>query len=512
MEFLKDLGLKKNMSGTSTGTDWLSCKNNQKLGVCSPVDGKVFASILKATAEDYDQVIETAGKAFAFWRTLPAPQRGEVVRKIGARLRDFKGPLGSLISYETGKPIQEGLGEVQEIIDICDFCVGQSRMLYGMTTVSERPHHRLYEQYHPLGIVGIITAFNFPLAVWGWNAMLAAVCGDVSIWKPSSKSPITAIAAQKIIAEVLRESSLPEGIFSLLIGDREVIGDKLLTDKRVPLISFTGSVASGRKAATVVAARLGRSILELGGNNAIIITENADLKLAIPAVVFGAVGTAGQRCTTTRRLIIHDSVYTSVKTMLVRAFESVQIGNPLSATNHMGPLIDQEAVQSYMRAVRAIVKQGGQILYGGKILVGSPYNASSCYVEPTLAEVENHFPIVQEETFAPILYLIRYSGEVREAITLQNQVGQGLSSAIFTTDYRQAEMFLAATGSDCGIANVNIGTSGAEIGGAFGGEKDTGGGRESGSDAWKAYMRRQTVTGNFGTDLPLAQGIKFDFP
>jgi aldehyde dehydrogenase (NAD+) len=512
MEFLKDLGLKKNMPGASTGTDWLTHKNSEKLGVCSPVDGKTFACIQKTTTEDYEQIIKTAGKTFALWRNVPAPQRGDTVRQIGDRLRDFKGPLGSLISYETGKPIQEGLGEVQETIDICDFCVGQSRMLYGMTTVSERPHHRLYEQYHPLGPVGIITAFNFPLSVWGWNAMLAAICGDVSIWKPSSKTPVTAIAAQRIIAEVLKEHNLPEGIFSLLIGDRDIVGEKLLGDKRVPLISFTGSVASGRHAATTVAARLGRSILELGGNNAIIITEHADLQLAIPAVVFGAVGTAGQRCTTTRRLIIHDSVFEAVKKLLIRAYESVQIGNPLSVTNHMGPLIDQDAVQSYVRAVRSILKQGGHILHGGKVLEGTPYDASSCYVEPTLAEVENHFPIVQEETFAPILYLIRYKGEVSEAIALQNQASHGLSSAIFTTDYRQAEMFLAATGSDCGIANINIGTSGAEIGGAFGGEKDTGGGRESGSDAWKAYMRRQTVTGNFGSGLPLAQGIKFDIP
>jgi aldehyde dehydrogenase (NAD+) len=510
MEFLKDLGLKRNVPGASTGTNWLTHKNNQKSAICSPIDGKIIAHVQKATAEEYEQVIETAGKAFAHWRCIPAPQRGDIIRKIGDRLRDSKGPLGSLISYETGKPIQEGLGEVQEIIDICDFCVGQSRMLYGMTTVSERPHHRLYEQYHPLGIIGIITAFNFPLAVWGWNAMIGAICGDVSVWKPSSKTPVTAIAAQKIIAEVLKENNLPEGIFSLLVGNREEVGERLLGDKRVPLISFTGSVASGRHAAGIVATRLGRSILELGGNNAIIITENADLKLAIPAVVFGAVGTAGQRCTTTRRLIIHDSLYSKVKKQLIRAYGSIQIGNPLSATNHMGPLIDQDAVQSYIRAVKVIRKQGGTILYGGKVLEGAPYDASGCYVQPTLAEVENHYPIVQEETFAPILYLIRYTGDVSEAAALQNQVSQGLSSAIFTTDYRQAEMFLSATGSDCGIANVNIGTSGAEIGGAFGGEKDTGGGRESGSDAWKAYMRRQTVTGNFGSGLPLAQGIRFD--
>jgi aldehyde dehydrogenase (NAD+) len=510
MEFLKDLGLKKCMPGASTGTDWLDHKKSQKSAVSSPVDGKIIAYIQKATAEDYEQVVETAGKAFALWRAIPAPQRGDIIRKIGVRMRDFKGPLGSLISCETGKPIQEGLGEVQEAIDICDFCVGQSRMLYGMTTVSERPHHRLYEQYHPLGIIGIVTAFNFPLAVWSWNAMIGAICGDVSVWKPSSKTPVTAIAAQIIVAEVLRENNLPEGIFSLLVGDREEVGERLLGDKRVPLISFTGSVASGRHAAAVVATRLGRSILELGGNNAIIITEHADLKLAVPAVVFGAVGTAGQRCTTTRRLIIHDSIYSKVKKQLLRAYGSIQIGNPLSATNHMGPLIDLDAVQSYNRAVKAIKKQGGTILYGGKVLEGAPYDASGCYVQPTLAEVENHYPIVQEETFAPILYLIRYAGDVSEAIALQNQVNQGLSSAVFTTDYRQAEAFLSVTGSDCGIANVNIGTSGAEIGGAFGGEKDTGGGRESGSDAWKAYMRRQTVTGNFGSGLPLAQGIKFD--
>jgi aldehyde dehydrogenase (NAD+) len=510
MEFLKDLGLKNTMPGACTGTIWLTHEERMESAIRSPVDGRTIAHIQGVTAEDYEQVIETARQAFAHWRCTPAPQRGSIIRKIGDRLRDFKGPLGSLISYETGKPIQEGLGEVQEVIDICDFAVGQSRMLYGMTTVSERPQHRLYEQYHPLGIAGIITAFNFPLAVWGWNAMIGAVCGDVCVWKPSSKTPVTAIAAQKIIAGVLKENNLPEGIFSLLAGEREIVGDRLLADRRVPLISFTGSVSSGRHAAETVAARLGRSILELGGNNAIIITEHADLKLAIPAAVFGAVGTAGQRCTTTRRLIIHDAIFAEVRKQLIRAYESIEVGNPLSVTNHMGPLIDRDAVQSYKRAIKVIQKQGGTILFGGTVLEGDPYDASGCYVQPTLAQVENHFPIVQEETFAPLLYLIRYRGEVSEAIALQNQVSQGLSSAIFTTDYRQAEMFLTATGSDCGIANVNIGTSGAEIGGAFGGEKDTGGGRESGSDAWKAYMRRQTVTGNYGSSLPLAQGIKFE--
>jgi len=510
MEFLKDLGLKKNLDGACTGTEWLTHKNTPKKTSYSPIDGRAIAQIQKATAEEYEHIIGEATKAFALWRAVPAPRRGDIVRQIGIKLRENKGPLGSLISCETGKPIQEGLGEVQEAIDICDFCIGQSRMLYGMTTVSERPQHRLYEQYHPLGIVGIITAFNFPLAVWGWNAMLAAVCGDVSVWKPSSKTPITAIAVQKILAKVLQENSLPEGIFSLVIGDRETIGETLLRDRRVPLISFTGSVPSGRHAAYVIARRLGKSILELGGNNAIIITEHADLKLAIPAVVFGAVGTSGQRCTTTRRLIIHDSIFAKVKKQLIKAYKSIQVGNPLSATNHMGPLIDPDAVQTFIHAVKAIRKQGGTIVFGGKVLKGIPYDKSKCYVEPTLAEVENHLPIVQEETFAPILYLIRYKGEVAEAIALQNQVNQGLSSAIFTTDYRQAELFLSATGSDCGIANVNLGTSGAEIGGAFGGEKETGGGRESGSDAWKTYMRRQTVTGNFGSALPLAQGIQFD--
>ncbi len=510
MEFLRDLDLKKNLPGACTGTEWLTHKNNQKSTSFSPINGKPVAQVQQTVAEEYEQIIKKATEAFVFWRSVPAPRRGDIVRQIGTRLREKKGPLGSLISYETGKPIQEGLGEVQEVIDICDLCVGQSRMLYGMTTVSERPLHRLYEQYHPLGVVGIITAFNFPLAVWGWNAMVAAVCGDVSVWKPSSKTPVTAIAAQKILAGVMDENNLPEGIFSLMVGDRDTIGERLLQDRRVPLISFTGSVPSGRHAASVIAGRLGKSILELGGNNAIIITEHADLKLAIPAVVFGAVGTAGQRCTTTRRLIIHDSVYALVKKLLLKAYKSVQIGNPLSATNHMGPLIDGEAVQTYVRAVKAIRKQGGTIIFGGKVLKGACYDDSQCYVEPTLAEVENHYPIVQEETFAPILHLIRYEGEVGVAITLQNQAAQGLSSAIFTTDYRQAEQFLAATGSDCGIANVNIGTSGAEIGGAFGGEKETGGGRESGSDAWKAYMHRQTVTGNFGSDLPLAQGITFD--
>jgi len=508
MRFLDELSLDKLMSGASTGTRWLSGGSEQTLPVFSPVDGKTFASVAKADRSAYDQVLAEAERAFPRWRAIPAPRRGEIVRQFGQRLREFKVPLGTLIAYETGKPLQEGLGEVQEVIDICDYCVGQSRMLYGMTTVSERPNHRLFEQYHPLGTVAIITAFNFPMAVWGWNAMIAAICGDVCLWKPSSKTPVSAIALQKILAEVLSQNDLPDGVFSLLIGDRDTIGDRILADKRIPLVSFTGSVAAGRIAAKKVSRRLGRTILELGGNNSIIITESAVLKLAIPAVVFGAVGTSGQRCTTTRRLIIHDSCYTQVKDHLVRAYGSLKIGSPLVETNHMGPLIDQQAVSGYQKALEDIAAQGGKIIFGGKVLEGAEYG-SGCYVEPVLAEVENQLPIVRQETFAPILYLIKYSGEVENAIALNNEVDQGLSSAIFSTDHRQTEIFLSADGSDCGIANVNIGTSGAEIGGAFGGEKETGGGRESGSDAWKAYMRRQTVTVNYGSDLPLAQGIHF---
>ncbi|TKB25976.1 aldehyde dehydrogenase family protein [Desulfopila sp. IMCC35006] len=508
MNFLDELYLEKKMAGTSTGTQWLTGKSKKQLSAVSPVDGETFAHITKATINNYEQVIEQANQAFSAWRSVPAPARGEIVRQIGLRLRDFKLPLGTLISYETGKSLQEGLGEVQEVIDVCDYCVGQSRMLYGMTTVSERPNHRLFEQYHPLGLVAIITAFNFPMAVWGWNAMLAAICGNVSIWKPSSKAPVSAIALQKIIARVLDQNNLPEGIFSLIIGDRGLVGEKILEDKRIPLVSFTGSVSAGRTAAQKVGQRLGRTILELGGNNGIIITEYADLKLAVPAVVFGAVGTSGQRCTTTRRLFIHESCFDAVKDHLYKAYASLKVGNPLLEANHMGPLIDKNGVKAYQKAVTAIVKQGGTILFGGNVLKGPEY-ASQCYVEPTLAEVEHDFPIVREETFAPILYLIKYSGTVENAITMHNAVDQGLSSAIFSTNQNQIEAFLCARGSDCGIANVNIGTSGAEIGGAFGGEKDTGGGRECGSDAWKSYMRRQTVTINYGSDLPLAQGIRF---
>ncbi len=509
MNFLDELYLENKMSGTSTGTTWLSSKSKKQLLVSSPVDGETFAHIRKATVDNYEEILEQAHKAFPVWRSIPAPRRGEIVRQIGLRLRDFKLPLGTLIAYETGKPLQEGLGEVQEVIDICDYCVGQSRMLYGMTTVSERPDHRLFEQYHPLGIVAVITAFNFPMAVWGWNAMIAAICGDVTIWKPSSKAPVSAIALQKIVARVLEQNDLPEGIFSLIIGDRDTIGERILEDDRIPLVSFTGSVTAGRITADKVGRRLGKTILELGGNNSIIITEYADLKLALPAVVFGAVGTSGQRCTTTRRLFIHESLYEEVKAHLCQAYASLKIGNPLLEVNHMGPLIDKNAVKTYQKAIKTIDKQGGTIIFGGKVLKGDDY-ASQCYVEPTLAEVADHLPIVREETFAPILYLIKYKGGVERAIALNNDVDQGLSSAIFSTNHNQIETFLSTKGSDCGIANVNIGTSGAEIGGAFGGEKDTGGGRECGSDSWKNYMRRQTVTINYGSALPLAQGIRFD--
>ena len=508
MNFLDALYLEKTMPGCCTGTTWLAPRSRKRLAAVSPVDGETFATVIKAGAREYEQVAAEAARAFPLWRALPAPRRGEIVRQIGLKLRDFKLPLGTLIAYETGKTLQEGLGEVQEVIDICDYCVGQSRMLYGMTTVSERPEHRLFEQYHPLGTVAIITAFNFPVAVWGWNAMIAAICGDVSIWKPSSKAPVSAIAMQKILARVLENNGLPEGVFSLLVGDRDGVGEKILLDRRIPLVSFTGSVDSGRSVARKVGERLGKTILELGGNNAILIGESADLALTLPAVVFGAIGTAGQRCTSTRRLLIAERRYDEVKELLCRAYASLRIGNPLLEANHLGPLIDLEAVKTYNKAIKAIVAQGGTIVHGGNVLKGSDY-ASGCYVEPTLAEVPGHLPIVHRETFAPILYLIKYSGDIEQGIALNNEVDQGLASAIFSNDHREIEIFLSARGSDCGIANVNIGTSGAEIGGAFGGEKDTGGGRESGSDSWKAYMRRQTVTINYGKGLPLAQGIKF---
>jgi len=509
MEFIRNLEIKNMNPGTCTGTKWLMPETGESCEVSSPTDGKRIASVMPATNKEYETVIRAARAAFSRWRLVPAPKRGEIVRQIGLKLREHKQDLGKLVSYEMGKSLQEGLGEVQEMIDICDFAVGQSRMLYGFTMHSERKHHRMYEQYHPLGIIGIITAFNFPVAVWAWNAMIAAVCGNVSVWKPAPQVPLSAIATQKVLGGVLKENNLPEGVFSLVTGEGTTMGETLIQDHRVSMISFTGSVPVGRHVAEVVGKRIAKSILELSGNNAIILTEHADLKLALPAVVFGAVGTAGQRCTTTRRLIVHHAVFDKVKSALVKAYEGLRIGNPLNEKNHVGPLIGTAAVTAFNNALEAVQTQGGQILFGGENLSGPGYE-SGCYVVPAIVEAENSYPIVQAETFGPILYVIRYRGDVSNAIALQNNVKQGLSSAIFTTDIRQAEEFLSQSGSDCGIANVNIGTSGAEIGGAFGGEKETGGGRESGSDSWKAYMRRQTVTVNYGSELPLAQGIKFD--
>jgi aldehyde dehydrogenase (NAD+) len=509
MEFLDKLGIKEKNFGSSTGTKWNETTDHGELKIYSPTDGKFIASVYQASEKDYDKILETASEAFKYWRKVPAPKRGEIVRQIGVKLREYKPYLGRLVSYEMGKSLQEGLGEVQEMIDICDFSVGQSRQLYGFTMASERPNHRMYDQYHPLGVVGIISAFNFPVAVYSWNAMLASVCGDVNLWKPSSKVPLSAIATQNIVAEVLKTNNLPEGIFSLVIGRGSTIGEKLLNDKRIPLISLTGSTKVGKHAGEVIAKRFGRAILELGGNNGIILSQNADLKMAMPAIVFGAVGTCGQRCTTTRRLIIHESIYDKVKDSIIKAYQGLKIGDPLEEKNHVGPLIDKDAVDMFSKALEKVKVEGGKVVYGGEILTGKGYE-SECYVKPAIVEAENNYEIVQEETFAPILYLIKYKGDVNNAIHLHNDVVQGLSSSIFTNNLREAEQFLSAEGSDCGIANVNIGTSGAEIGGAFGGEKETGGGRESGSDAWKAYMRRQTNTINYGTELPLAQGIKFD--
>ena len=509
MEFLKKLGIKEKNFGSSTGTVWNETTDQGELKIYSPATGEYIASVYQASENDLGKLLKSSEEAFKYWRTVPAPKRGEIVRQIGNKLREYKKDLGSLVSFEMGKSLQEGMGEVQEMIDICDFAVGQSRQLYGFTMQSERPMHRMYDQYHPLGIVCTISAFNFPVAVWAWNAMLAAVCGDVNIWKPSSKVPLSAIACQNIIKAVLVENELPEGIFTLIVGKGSTIGEKILNDNRIPLISVTGSTNVGRHAGEVIAKRFGRAILELGGNNAIIMTPEVDLKMAMPAVVFGAVGTAGQRCTSTRRLIVHESIYDKVKESLTKAYGGLKIGNPLDEKNHVGPLIDKNAVKDFNNALKLAVEEGGKVIYGGQVLEGENYKSGS-YVVPAIVEAENHYKIVQEETFAPILYLIKYSGDVKNAIALQNGVVQGLSSSIFTNNMREAEMFLSAEGSDCGIANVNIGTSGAEIGGAFGGEKETGGGRESGSDSWKTYMRRQTNTINYGTALPLAQGIKFE--
>ncbi len=500
------LGIKDINEGTSTGSNNFS--SGPTIESHSPVDGALIAKVKTTTKADYEQVMETATTAFKEWRTKPAPERGEIVRQFGNKLRELKEPLGKLVSYEMGKSYQEGLGEVQEMIDICDFAVGLSRQLHGFTMHSERPGHRMYEQYHPLGPVGIISAFNFPVAVWAWNTALAWVCGDVCIWKPSEKTPLCGIACQNIAAAVFTENNLPEGISCLINGDYKV-GEFLSHDGRIPLVAATGSIRMGKIVAQAVAARLGKSLLELGGNNAIIVTPDADIKMTVIGAVFGAVGTAGQRCTSTRRLIIHESIYDQVKDAIVAAYNQLRIGNPLDENNHVGPLIDADAVKNYQEALKKVVEEGGKIVVEGGVLEGEGYE-SGCYVKPAIAEADNSYDIVQHETFGPVLYLLKYSGDVENAIAIQNGVVQGLSSAIMTNNLREAERFLSTYGSDCGIANVNIGTSGAEIGGAFGGEKETGGGRESGSDAWKIYMRRQTNTINYTTELPLAQGIKFD--
>ena len=505
-EALQALGIKEVNDGTSTGSN--SFSSGEIIESYSPVDGQLIGKVKTTTAADYEKVMQSATEAFKTFRAMPAPQRGEIVRQFGNKLRELKEPLGKLVSYEMGKSLQEGYGEVQEMIDICDFAVGLSRQLNGQTIPSERPGHVMREQWHSIGVVGIISAFNFPVAVWAWNTALAWICGDVCVWKGSEKAPICTIACQNIIADVLKANNLPEGISCIINGDYKV-GEMMTTDVRIPLISATGSTRMGRIVGATVAQRFGKSLLELGGNNAIIITPTADLKVVVPGAVFGAVGTAGQRCTSTRRLIIHESVYDKVRDAIVGAYGQLTIGNPLDQKNHIGPLIDTDAVNTYLAAIEKAKAEGGKVLVEGGVLSGEGYE-SGCYVKPAIIEAENHFEIVQHETFAPILYLMKYEGEVENAIDKQNGVAQGLSSAIMTNSMKEAEKFLSFAGSDCGIANVNIGTSGAEIGGAFGGEKETGGGRESGSDAWKVYMRRQTNTVNYSDQLPLAQGIKFD--
>jgi len=505
MDFLKTLHVLETNSGVSTGQQWLT-SSGEMISSYSPVDGELIGAVSTTNKESYETVISTAQKAFEVWKTWPAPKRGEIVRQIGEALREYKEPLGKLVSYEMGKSLQEGLGEVQEMIDICDFAVGLSRQLYGATIHSERPQHRMYEQYHPLGLVGIISAFNFPVAVWSWNTMLGWVCGDVCIWKPSEKTPLCGVACQHIISAVFARNGVPEGVCSLVSGGRE-LGEWMSNDTRIPLVSATGSTRMGKAVGAAVGARLGRALLELGGNNAIIISKEADIDIAVLGALFGAVGTAGQRCTTTRRLIVHKDVYEKIKARLTTAYAQLAIGNPLNEKNHVGPLIDKDAVRMYLEAIERCKEEGGNFVVEGGVLEGKGYE-SGCYVKPCIAEARPEYKIVQHETFAPILYLLKY-GSMDEAIAIQNGVPQGLSSSIMTLNLREAEQFLSANGSDCGIANVNIGTSGAEIGGAFGGEKETGGGRESGSDAWKAYMRRQTNTINYSTNLPLAQGIKF---
>ena len=510
---LERLGIKPENLGASTGQQWIET-TGQWLESYSPADGQLIAKVKETTWDDYEKLITKAQEAFKYWRMVPAPKRGEIVRQMALKLREYKEDLGKLVSYEMGKIYVEGLGEVQEMIDIADFAVGLSRQLYGLTMHSERPRHRMYEQWHPLGPVGIITAFNFPVAVWAWNAMIALVAGDVVVWTPSSKVPLCGIAVQNIMAEVLRDNNLPEGIVNLVVARSRNIGDKFVDDKRLPLISFTGSIPVGRRIASRVGKRLGRTILELGGNNAIIISRHANLDLALRAVVFGAVGTTGQRCTTTRRLIIDEQVYDEFVERLVKVYKQLEnrLGHSLDPQTLVGPMIDRNSVETYQWAIGEALKEGGKLVYGNYVYSekdGKDIFATGTYVRPTLIEAKNDFKIVQEETFAPILYLLKYK-TIEEAIEIHNAVPQGLSSSIFSENLIETEKFLSHEGSDCGIANVNIGTSGAEIGGAFGGEKDTGGGREAGSDAWKAYMRRQTNTINWSYDMPLAQGIKFD--
>ena len=507
---LKNLGIEPLNPGASTGSEWMET-HGEVTASFSPIDGFMIARVRNATLDDYEFIMAKAQEAYLKWRVIPAPKRGLVVHQIGEALRKNKSELGFLVSLEMGKIYEEGLGEVQEMIDICEFAVGQSRLLNGATMHSERPFHRMYDQYHPVGIVGVVTSFNFPVAVWGWNTMLAAIAGDVVIWKPSSKTPLCAIAVQKIIADTLQNCEVPEGVFNLIIAKSSVLGDNFAADRRIPLISLTGSTEVGRRVAAIVGKRLGKTILELGGNNAVVISQYANLDMTLQSVVFGAVGTCGQRCTSTRRLIVHESVYEAVRDRLIAAYESIseRIGDPLSKETLIGPLVDEAAVNKYFHAIDEVQKEGGKLVFGGKVLNGKKHPSGN-YVMPAIIEAENHFKTVQQETFAPVVYLIKYN-TIEEAILLNNQVPQGLSSCIFTENLVEAEKFLSETGSDCGIANVNLGTSGAEIGGAFGGEKDTGGGRESGSDAWKAYMRRQTNTINFSGQTALAQGITFDF-
>ncbi|MFZ4739670.1 MAG: aldehyde dehydrogenase family protein [Bacteroidales bacterium] len=508
-QVLENLGISEINNGVCTGVEWFDTKGDITESF-SPIDSRLIAKVKNATIEDYEKVIKKAEEAFLIWRKIPPPERGEIVRQIGLALRATKDDLAYLVSLEMGKIYQEGLGEVQEMIDLCDFAVGQSRLLNGITMQSERSEHRMYDQYHPLGIVGLITSFNFPVAVWAWNSMLAAICGDVVIWKPSSKTPLSAIATQNIIQKVLKDNNIPDGVFNMIIAKSSVLGDNFVADKRIPLFSITGSTRVGKRAGAIIGERLGKAILELGGNNAVIISDSADLQMAISSTVFGAVGTCGQRCTSTRRLIVHENVYEEVKKNLLNAYKEVQkkIGNPLHENTLIGPLIDKASVDAFLNAINQAKAEGGNVLIGGYQLENDALSEN--YVVPAIIEAENNYKIVQEETFAPILYLMKYK-TLEEAIALNNGVPQGLSSSIFTLNMRESERFLSSSGSDCGLANVNGGTSGAEIGGAFGGEKDTGIGRESGSDSWKQYMRRQTNTINYSTDLPLAQGIIFEF-